>query len=298
MKSNVMKAMRTMGDKPFTRQELMDVSGASSGCVGSICNKMIAEGSLVQRKNGKKIVYSFVGDHPVQREDTTSNLPINDRFRYIEKFTKMVALGHSPSFLLTGQGGVGKTFAVTKTLEGLGLQEGDDYVVIKGYSSPMGLYRALYHNQDKLILLDDCDSCLKDSVSLNLLKAALDSYDKRIVSWNSVAAERMDMETEFEFTGSVIFISNMDYEKLDGAVVSRTITANLRMSPLEILERIEAIANDLLPNVSMEKKLEVLEFMKENAGHFKSLNFRTFIQAGMIRNAEDEDWREMVLYTL
>ena len=101
----------------------------------------------------------------------------------------MLASGAQASVVVTGPGGLGKSFTVTKALADCGmtdvslledfavgtvLKTAKTFRVIKGYSTPKGLYRTLYENKDGVIVFDDCDSVLKDPVSLNLLKGALD----------------------------------------------------------------------------------------------------------------------------
>ena len=59
------------------------------------------------------------------------------------------------------------------------------------------MYRTLFENNKSIIVFDDCDAVLKDPVALNLLKGALDSYGKRIMSWNADTTrlpERMHSE--------------------------------------------------------------------------------------------------------
>ena len=282
----------------FTRNDVLTATGANPAQVSQVCTEMIASGALNQQRNGKSIVYSKQNVTIMNHNPKQETIPVADRFRFIEKFTKMVATGIAPSFLLTGGPGIGKTYSIVKVMNDLEMVQGDDYVVIKGHSSPLGLYRALYENQDKIVIFDDTDSVFKCQTSTNILKAALDSYNTRIINWNSLAAERNDMECEFEFTGSIIFISNIDSSRLDSAVVNRCITANLSLINEEIMVRIEDIMPDLVPQIDIEKKREVISFMKEKANHFQGLSIRTFIQACKIREGEDICWREMILYAL
>ena len=129
-----------------------------------------------------------------------SRFTINQRFEFVTDMVRMLANGDQASVIVTGPGGLGKSFNVIKALEksnmkdvtlleefeiGTRMNMNKTFRVIKGYSTPKGLYRALYENKDGVIVFDDCDSVLKDPVSLNLLKAALDSYDKRIISWRA-----------------------------------------------------------------------------------------------------------------
>ena len=54
-------------------------------------------------------------------------------FQDLEKLTKMIADGISPALLVTGQGGVGKSFTIEKVLKDSGLTKGEDYVIMKGH---------------------------------------------------------------------------------------------------------------------------------------------------------------------
>ena len=67
-----------------------------------------------------------------------------------------------------------------------------------------------------MLVLDDCDSVLVDDVALNILKAALDTSKKRVVSWNteSRVLRQEDLPNSFEFKGGVIFITNINFKNV------------------------------------------------------------------------------------
>ena len=126
-----------------------------------------------------------------------SRFSINERFNFVSDMVTMLCNGAQPSVVITGPGGLGKSYTVSKTLESNGFKDisimdetfevgakmpAKKFMVVKGHSTPKGLYRLLYENKDGVIVFDDCDSVLKDPVSLNLLKGALDSYSRRIIS--------------------------------------------------------------------------------------------------------------------
>jgi hypothetical protein len=294
----VLTAIAQCGSTSFHNDNIAAAANVSGSISYGIIRRLHAEGKLQQVKMGRKTLYRNAGEAPAP--SVKMNIPVNDRFKFIEKFTGMVGKGISPSFLLTGQAGVGKSFTVTKKLESMDLKSGEDFIVIKGHSSPLGLYRTLHDHRDQIIVFDDCDSIWKDQIAVNILKAALDSYDVRTITWNSMSAERFDMEGSFVFTGAIIFISNIDASKLDAAVVSRTITANLVMSNDEIIDRMDGIRHDIMPNVSDALKVEVIEFLREAQDRLKGLSLRTFLDALKIRasvESEDEDWKTMVLWT-
>ena len=134
-------------------------------------------------------------------------ISINKRFDILQDLTTLVTRRVMPSLVVTGGPGNGKSHTITKTVQENGLIESDHYVVFKGYSTARGLYNTLYDHNGKLIIFDDCDSVLEDKTSLNILKSALDSYDKRTISWMAKLGKSDEYPNQFDFTGRIIFIS-------------------------------------------------------------------------------------------
>lgn len=220
---------------------------------------------------------------------------VNQRFDFTEKLAIMVAKGSTPSLVVTGEGGLGKTHSVLQAVNSV-LEE-EDYIVQKGYSTPKGLYNFLYDNNGKLIIFDDCDSVLEKPVSLNILKGALDSYDKRIISWES-AARGDEYPNKFEFTGKVIFISNKKRDSIDQAVCSRSFVVDLSMSPEEKIERMGTVLNKICPEIPYEKKKDALDLLNKYKDTIKDLNFRTLIKVSKIRSTFDSDWENLATYAM
>ena len=153
--------------------------------------------------------------------DTTQTpFTINQKFDFLTDLTSMVVNDITPSLIVTGEGGLGKTHSVKSTIAQNGL-ETNEYVFFKGYSTARGLYNTLFDNNGKLIVFDDCDSVLEDKVALNILKSALDSYETREISWMAKMTKGDVYPNQFNFTGRVIFISNKNKDKIDEAVLSR-----------------------------------------------------------------------------
>ena len=236
---------------------------------------------------------------------------INQRFDFVEKLVTMVATGVQPSAVITGEGGLGKTFTVKKTLAACGIEDltavmaeaedsmGEGYVMVKGYSTAKGLYRTLFENNGSIIVFDDCDSILKDATALNILKGALDSYDTRWVSWNSEMKDTDDLPRTFEFTGSIIFISNMDQNSIDQAVRSRSMMIDLSMTDSQKIDRMEhiAMADDFMPNASKEHIMDALNLLRAIKDEVKELSLRTLMSVTKIRSAND-DWKDLATYML
>lgn len=227
----------------------------------------------------------------------TPKFDILERFDFMSKMTKMVIADVTPSLLITGEGGLGKTFTVMKELKNANLEEDIDYTVVKGFSTARGLFNTLFENQDKLIVFDDCDSILKDGTAINLLKAALDSYDRRVITWNSQAWDD-SRPNRFEFTGKIIFISNLTQGKIDQAIKSRALRVDLSMTADEKIRRMESILEDVLPEFTMDIKSDALNFLDENKEMAGELNMRTLIQVSKIRATFENDWKGVAMYTL
>jgi len=288
-------------------------------------NEMIKfeNGKFVGYVDGKVVVRS-TSEYYVKRKisevstspsfkTTESEFGINTRFSFLEQMVSMVADGTTASCVITGEGGLGKSYTVIKALENNGLKNITDlaefqvgtllnlkksYRIIKGFSTAKGLYRTLFESNGMTIVFDDCDSILKDDVARNLLKGALDSYSKRYISWMADMRDE-DLPKTFEFTGRVIFVSNMPLEKIDQAIRTRCMVVDLSMSELQKIERMEVIAKseEFLPEVSTESKERALAFLKSHIGNIPNMSLRSLIQVSKIAN-RGGDWQDLAKYVL
>jgi hypothetical protein len=206
----------------------------------------------------------------------------------------MVIDGVTPSLIVTGEGGLGKTHSVTQSIKSTDLTD-SEYVFFKGYSTARGLYNALYDNNGKLIIFDDCDSVLEDKVALNILKSALDSYEKRTITWMAKMNRNDEYPQQFDFNGRIIFISNKSKESMNDAILSRSLTVDLTMTPNDKIERMSAILASILPEYSLEAKTEALDFLKTVKDEV-SLNMRMLIMVTKMRSTYPNNWRDMAKY--
>ncbi len=223
----------------------------------------------------------------------TKDFNINQRFAFLNDLTTMVVNDITPSLLVLGQGGLGKTHSVTKTIEENGLSE-KDYIFFKGYSTARGLYNTLFDNNGKLIVFDDCDSVLEDKVAINILKSALDSYDRRTISWMAKMTKD-EYPNQFDFTGRIIFISNKSKDKIDGAVLSRSLSVDLSMTPDDKVERMSAILPGILPGYDMAVKEDALGFLKSVKDEV-NLNMRMLIMVSKMRLTYPDSWKDLAGY--
>ena len=220
--------------------------------------------------------------------EVDENVDINEQFEAIEAFADMVIDPNcnTKSLVVSGPGGIGKTYAIFDYLESKNIE----YKLVKGYSSPRALFDILSQYRDKVIVFDDCDSIWEDRPSLNLLKSALETNrkGKRIVSWNTADSVEED---EFEFNGSIIFVSNKDFyatskgtQKHVFAVLTRVLFVQVTFRQDQILKRIEKIAEKLESRVDVRTK--ILDFLKSNAKAKMSIRMFEFLVATFNKHGE------------
>jgi hypothetical protein len=160
------------------------------------------------------------------------------------------------------------------------------------------LYRTLFENNKSIIVFDDCDAVLKDPVALNILKGALDSYGKRIISWNADMRDD-DLPKSFNFEGRVIFISNMNQDKIDQAIRSRSMMIDLSMTTNQKIDRMEHISklDEFLPEYDATVKSDALALIRAIKDDVKEISLRTLIAVAKVR-ASNKDWKDLATYML
>ena len=222
---------------------------------------------------------------------------IKERFDILDEMTNATLDGIVRGLVVTGPPGVGKTFGVEQVLEkdsifDMMADKPMRHTFVKGAMSAIGLYSTLYKYSDSksIVVLDDCDTILFNEDALNILKAALDSTKKRKISWNSDSnfLRREGVPGDFEFNGSVIFITNLKFDSTRQtkikdhleAILSRCHYLDLTLDTTrDKLLRIRQIAREggLFDTKGLTKiqEQEIIEFMYE-----KKDRLRDFFENG------------------
>ena len=244
-----------------------------------------------------------------------------NRFEILEDMTRAVKKGDVRSMIVTGPPGVGKSFGVEKVLarHDVFADVANDgklkkYEVVKGAMSAIGLYKKLYEFSDKksILVFDDCDSVLLDDLSLNILKAALDSGKKRMIHWNtdSRSLSQEGVPNSFEFNGGAIFITNIKFDHVKSkklrdhleALESRCHYLDLTIdTEREKLLRIKQVVRDAdmlgAYDIPDEAKTEVVQFIMDNARRMRELSLRMVLKVADIRVAMPDKWQAVVEVT-
>lgn len=268
---------------------------------------------------GGNTVVSDVADPVTAETDEEAIARIRGRFEILDEMTKAATNGDIRAMIVSGPPGVGKSFGVEQIIEKACLFDQISgkrlrAEVVKGSATPLGLYQALYKYSDSncVLVFDDCDTILFDDVSLNLLKGALDSGNKRKISWLAESRVLKDegIPNSFEFKGSVIFITNLKFDKMKSqklkdhldALQSRCHYLDLTLDTMrDKILRIKQIAQDseLFADMDLDKVAqdEIVDFMSEHQNKFREMSLRMAIKVAQLRKSFPFKWKEMAQIT-
>ena len=255
----------------------------------------------------------------VDESDEQAIERIRTRFQILDEMTKAATTGDIRAMIVSGPPGVGKSYGVEKIVEQACLFDKLSgkrlrAEVVKGSATPIGLYQTLYKYSDKncMLVFDDCDSILVDDVALNLLKGALDSGSKRKISWlsESSSLRREGIPDSFNFNGSIIFITNLKFDKMKSqklkdhldALQSRCHYLDLTLDTMrDKILRIKQIASDgaLFENMDLDKEAEteVIEFLEEHKNSLREVSLRMAIKIAQLRKSFALRWKDMAKVT-
>ena len=243
---------------------------------------------------------------------------IRERFDMLKDMTKAVKKGAVRAMIVSGPPGVGKSHGVEEvldrydTLEHLGGT--NKYTIVKGAMSPIGLYCKLfnYADKDNVIVFDDCDAIFEEPLALNILKAALDSKKKRTINWNtdSFKLRNEGVPDSFEFKGSAIFITNLNFQDIKSkklrshleALESRCHYMDLTISTErdKMLRIAQVIKDGMLDSYKLEDdvKAEIIDFVDINKKRLRELSLRTVLKVADLAVAFPQRWEAMAENTV
>ena len=255
---------------------------------------------------------------PVESDQDIMNR-IEARFGILDEMTKASINSDVKAMIVSGPPGVGKSYGVERELSKANMfdqiaQTRPKYEVVKGAMTPIGLYKTLYYHRLKghVLVFDDCDAVLQDELSLNLLKAALDSGKRRRVHWNadSHLLRREGIPEVFNFDASAIFITNLKFENIRSkklqdhlaALKSRCHYLDLTLDTMrDKVLRVKQIAKsgELFKNydISETTQNEILDFMEEHKDNLNEMSLRMALKIADLVLVNPEKWKFLALNT-
>lgn len=266
---------------------------------------------------------------------------IAERFDVMDEMIQSAAEGEVRGVVVTGPPGVGKSFGVSKALrnsielpqlEAILSWDSESgqpkpvvdkaqnerdieqrFKFVSGHCTPLKLFEILYEGSaaNMVTVFDDCDGVLRNEDALNLFKVALDTTaEKRIMTWNSTR-ERAEVPNRFEFKGSIIVITNINFENPEkaspamaehlAAIMSRVYYIDLAITNTrEKYLHIEGVCKDhnLLKSMGLEPVQieEVMTFFKDNLQYFREVSIRTVQKIGKLC-LKHENWMRVAVIT-
>ena len=241
--------------------------------------------------------------------------------RLSERFNSQCAMvnatvsGKNRAMIISGPPGVGKSYNVGQIL---GDAKHVYSTVIKGYVRPTGLYKTLYEfrHPNSVVVFDDADSIFNDDVSLNLLKAACDTTKKRMLHWLTETKmedeEGERMPRNFEFEGSIIFITNYDFDDMIErgsklaphfeALVSRSHYLDLGMKTAEdYIVRIKQVVREhgmlRSQGFTAQQENDVLDYIQENKTRLRELSLRMVLKLANLVETNPNNWKNLARAT-
>ena len=264
-----------------------------------------------------KMLQVQIAEPVTQETDEEIEKRLEERFEVLQELTDAAIASDVNAMIVSGPAGLGKSFTVERALESWD-PNGSSHRIVKGYIRATSLYKLLYQHRARgqVLVFDDADDVFLDETALNLLKAALDSNDRRIISYmtegsliDDETAERLPKS--FQFEGTVIFVTNYDFDGMIArgsklaphlqALVSRAHYVDLAMkTKRDYMVRIkQVIRQGLLTNVGLSStaQAEVLDFLESNQDRLRELSLRMALKVGTIRRRSESNWRKVARVT-
>lgn len=318
---------------------------ASVSSMKSRLKSMIAMGGALP--SGSSIMAQAMAyDSLPSGEDSEETLEaaqkrISLRYSAMERMCRRIVKGGMPSLIVSGPPGLGKSHTALLAIEEqeaegkmanvltFGQDTDEDaemaaedkeefdgrlYDVLSGSISAVGLFKALWDTRKGgVLLLDDTDEVFRDEVCLNLLKNALDSGKKRMLTWRKEAnwLEDYGIDRTFEFKGHVVFLTNIDFESEIAkqgkmaehfkALIDRSYYLCLTLrTKRDFMIRIRQVAGGkdgmlcTKHGLTEEAAEEVLDYITDNQDRFYNLSLRLTDQIARMRSIDEDGWKDDV----
>lgn len=263
----------------------------------------------VSRKSlASQMVIEPVEPEVYETEDQIRN-KLDERFTALSLMAKSAVAGEIRAVVVSGPAGVGKSFEIEQLLTAMNPY----HTIVRGFVRPTGLYKTLYEyrHPGSVVVFDDADSIFNDDISLNLLKAACDTTRTRRLSW--LSETRMEdeggdtMPREFEFEGTIIFITNYDFDILIDrgnrlaphfqALVSRSMYLDMAMkNKRDYIVRIKQVLEKGMlrsQNMTRTDETEIMSFIEKNQDTLRELSLRMVVKVANLKKAHPTKWQSL-----
>jgi hypothetical protein len=273
--------------------------------------------------NGDQVLANTVEfkKEAVKETETEAMDRIATRFEVLNEMSRACINGDIRAMIVSGPPGVGKSHGVETQMEKASMFDklaGKKvrFQIVKGAMTALGLYTQLYKYSDtkNVLIFDDCDSVFTDDLSLNILKAALDSGKTRRICWNSDSRLLRDegIPNTFNFNGSAIFITNLKFGNLKSkklqdhleALQSRCHFLDLTIDgDRDKMLRIKQVHRDadggLFADYDFtdEQAQNVIDFMWDNHTKLREVSLRMCLKIADLVKISPNNWQNLAKTT-
>jgi hypothetical protein len=243
---------------------------------------------------------------------------IATRFSILDEMSRACIASDIRAMIVSGPPGVGKSFGVEQQMEKASLFDKiagkrPRFNIVKGAISGIGLFATLYKYSDakNVLVFDDCD-VWEDPDALNVLKGALDSGKTRRISWNkdSRILREEGIPNTFNFNGSVIFITNLNFNDKRSAKIQAHLDAlQSRCHYLDLtinnerdkMLRIKQVHrdSDLFARYEFAEGVadSIFEFMWEHKVNLREISLRMCLKIADLVKVSPTNWKEFAKAT-
>ena len=252
----------------------------------------------------------------VKETDVEAMDRIAARFSVLDEMASACIAGNIRAMIVSGPPGVGKSYGVTTQMEKASMFDKiagkrPRFEIVKGAISGIGLFATLYKYSDakNVLVFDDCD-VWEDQDALNVLKGALDSGKTRRISWNKDSRLLRDegVPNTFNFNGSVIFITNLNFaDRRSNKIKAHLEALQSRCHYLDLtidterdkMLRIKQVHRDADGGLFAEYDFEaeqsqmVLDFMWDNQDKLREISLRMALKIADLVKISPSNWKAL-----
>jgi len=207
----------------------------------------------------------------------------------------MINQGFTHSVWIVGGTGTGKTTQVNALLKG-------KVARISGHITPYKMVEKLYeYRREHTLFFDDTESLLENTVCISILKQALETNDKRFISWDS---KNSNLPNNFALESKIIFCVNSLPDDIGmRAILGRSHKVELFFDYFTFLKIMYIIAKKplIVNNVELvpkDRKMIVDFIKKKSSPATKDFNLRTQSKIEQYFAFNREKWEELAIELL
>lgn len=197
----------------------------------------------------------------------------------------MFKRGNCDLLVIMSRAGLGKTTELKR------IMKGEDYSYISTHSTPLKTYLTLFDKKDNLVVFDDIDSILRNSIMVSMLKSLSDTSSIKEVFYNTTSKLMGNAPDSFKTTSKVCILLNQFDLHNDTLkpIVDRAIFIEFVPTKEEILKKIKEISE--YQNIAENEKC-VYNFIKEHYQKIEDLSLRTYTKAVQLFIDNKKNWKE------